>query len=255
MTAHIARSMISADFLKLRRRRALFWWSLILTCGAMVAAFVTLVTLHLNDPARYGPAGGVKNFTGAVEALIGLAGVASIMIGATAGSGDLGAGVFRDLVSTGRSRAALFLVRVPGALLLQLPLVLASFAIVTVASIALAGGLPTPDAGLIAHEGAWLLASTVLDLVLAIGVASLIGSRATTIGVLLAWETIASHLLQHFSFLGNLRDALNSTALDQLNPNGVRVLTMPLAAAVAVLVCWVAAAIAIGAWRTHTVDA
>jgi hypothetical protein len=255
MTAHMARSMVSAEFLKLRRRRGLLWWSLVLTSGAMVAAFTTLVILHLNDPTRYGPAGGMRNFTHAMEALIGLGGVASIMIGASAGAGDLGAGVFRDMASSGRSRASLFLVRVPGALLLQLPLVLGAFAIATVASIVLAGGNPVPDATLIAQYGGWVLAGTVLELVLAVGLASLLGSRATTIGVLLAWELIGARLLQSFDFLGGLRTALNSTAIDNLRPGGDHPLPMSVAAAITVVVCWAVAAVVLGTWRTHTIDA
>lgn len=255
MTAHIARSMVSAEFLKLRRRRGIFWWSLVLTSGAMVAAFTTLVILHLNDPGHYGPAGGANNFTHAMEALIGLGGVASIMIGASAGAGDLGAGVFRDMATSGRSRVSLFLARVPGALLLQLPLILGAFAIATVASIALTGTNPAPTASLIAEYGGWVLAGTVLELILAIGLSSLLGSRATTIGVLLAWELIGARLLQQFSFLGDIRKALNSTAIDNLRPGRPELLPMSVAAAIAVVVCWAIAALALGAWRTHTIEA
>jgi len=255
MTANMVRSMISAEFLKLRRRRGIFWWSLVLTSGTMVAAFTTLVILHLNDPGHYGPAGGVKNFTGSMEALIGLGGVASIMIGASAGAGDLGAGVFRDMASSGRSRITLFLVRVPGALLLQLPLILGAFVLATVASIVLAGSDPVPSATLIAQYGGWVLAGTVLELILAIGLASVLGTRATTIGVLLAWELIGARLLQHFSFLGDVRKALNSTAIDSLKPGGPDLLPMSVAAAIAVVVCWAIVALAAGAFRTRTIDA
>ena len=198
MTANMARSMISAEFLKLRRRRGIFWWSLVLTSGTMVAAFTTLVILHLNDPGHYGPAGGVKNFTGSMEALIGLGGVASIV---------------------------------------------------------LAGSDPVPSATLIAQYGGWVLAGTVLELILAIGLASVLGTRATTIGVLLAWELIGARLLQHFSFLGDVRKALNSTAIDSLKPGGPDLLPMSVAAAIAVVVCWAIDALAAGAFRTRTIDA
>ena len=255
MTAHMARSMISAEFLKLRRRRGILWWSLLLTSGAMVAAFTTLVILHLNDPGQYGPAGGAKNFIHAMEALIGLGGVASIMIGASAGAGDLGAGVFRDMASSGRSRSTLFLVRVPGALLLQLPLILGALAIAAVASIVLAGSEPVPTATLIAQYGGWVLAGTVLELILAIGLSSLLGTRATTIGVLLAWELIGARLLQSFTFLGGVRKALNSTAIDNLRPGGSVLVPMSVVAAITVAVCWAVVALAAGAWRTRTIDA
>ena len=69
------------------------------------------------DPARvesgekYDPAGGIDNFTGSIELLTQIGVVAAILIGATAGAGDRGAGVFRELVVTGRSRLALFAAR------------------------------------------------------------------------------------------------------------------------------------------------
>lgn len=258
MDAHMVRSMISAEFLKLRRRRALFWWSLVLTSGIVVAAYTTMLILHGAHPEIHGPAGGVDNYGRVVAALIAFGGVASIMIGATAGGGDVTAGVFRDLAATGRSRASLFLVRLPGALMLQLPLVLTAFALATAGCFAFASGQPTPDAGLIARFAVWLLAGTVLDLILALGLSSLISSRATTVGILLAWEAIAVHLLASMSFLGGVRDLLNSTALDQLQPPGVErgiLLTMPLGAAIAVLAGWAAAAIGLGVWRTSTIDA
>ena len=44
--------------------------------------------------------------------------LAAILIGVEAGTGDASAGVFRDLVVTGRSRLALFASRVPAALAL-----------------------------------------------------------------------------------------------------------------------------------------
>jgi hypothetical protein len=256
MNTQMVRSMISAEFLKLRRRRALFWWSLVLTSGVVIAAYTTMLILHASDAVKYGPAGGLSNYGDLVQALTAFCGVASIMIGATAGGGDLGAGVFRDMASTGRSRFSLFLVRVPGALLLQLPLVLGAFALATIGAFAFAAGTPTPDAGLVVHYGVWLLAGAILDLVLGIALASLIGSRATTVGILLAWEAIAVHILAHLSFLGGVRDVLNSTALDQLRPGGGQeILSMPLAAAVVVLIGWVVVALAAGAWRTHTIDA
>src|SRR5438552_14078673 len=47
--------------------------------------------------------------------------VAAVLIGATAGAGDLG-GFFRNLVVTGRPRWSLFAARVPGGLALLLPM-------------------------------------------------------------------------------------------------------------------------------------
>ena len=58
-----------------------------------------------------------------VIAVLAMAGsVAGVIVGATAGAADIEAGVFRDLVATGRSRLALFFARVPGAWAIVLPL-------------------------------------------------------------------------------------------------------------------------------------
>jgi hypothetical protein len=48
-----------------------------------------------------------------LDVLTVLAGVTAILIGTTAGAADVGSGVFRDLVATGRSRTALFAARIP----------------------------------------------------------------------------------------------------------------------------------------------
>ena len=51
-------------------------------------------------------------------------------LGATAGTSDLTDGVFRHLVTTGRSRLALYLARIPAGLAILLPLVAVAFAMV-----------------------------------------------------------------------------------------------------------------------------
>ncbi|MDB5063710.1 MAG: hypothetical protein JWM18_144, partial [Chloroflexi bacterium] len=61
MTAHILSRMVSAEFLKLRKRRSLFWWSLILCCLTVPVVYAVLAVLHVTDAAHYGPAGGAEN--------------------------------------------------------------------------------------------------------------------------------------------------------------------------------------------------
>ena len=77
------------------------------------------VIQHASNPGKYGPAGGVQNFTDGLRVVALFFGpLAAILIGVEAGTGDASAGVFRDLVVTGRSRLALFATRVPAALAL-----------------------------------------------------------------------------------------------------------------------------------------
>jgi hypothetical protein len=98
----------------LRRRRALVAASLALIVGPMLVSVVVLAVLHAVNPGKYGPAGGVDNLGGALGLLTQIGSVAAVLIGVSAGGGDLGAGVFRELVVTGRSRLALFAARIPG---------------------------------------------------------------------------------------------------------------------------------------------
>jgi hypothetical protein len=119
-------SLARAEYLELHHRRGLLAGSLALTVGPVLAALVVLTILHAGNPARHGPAGGVENLAAMLDVLTVLAGVTAILIGATAGAADVGSGVFRDLVATGRSRTALFAARIPGGLMMMLPLVLAA---------------------------------------------------------------------------------------------------------------------------------
>ena len=55
--------------------------------------------------------------------------LAALLIGVEAGTGDAAAGVFRDLVVTGRSRLALFATRVPAALAVTVAMMLGAYAL------------------------------------------------------------------------------------------------------------------------------
>jgi hypothetical protein len=249
--------MIRAEFLKLRKRRALVWWSAILTIGVVVLGFGITQAMHLASPAKYGPVGGVNGLQAVLFAISSFGAIAAILIGVTAGTGDLSAGVFRELVATGRSRLTLFAVRVPGALLLFVPMIVAAWGVAAIASVTLAGGLAVPSAALLAKSLGWAVLSTSVGLVVALGLASLIGSRAIAIGALMGYIFIAEPLLSGVHLLGAARDAFFGNALNQLaplHPGGLQV-TMTGAVAVVVLAAWVATSLGVGAWRTATRDA
>jgi hypothetical protein len=249
--------MIRAEFLKLRRRRALVWWSAMLTIGVVVIGFGITEALHLQNPGKYGPVGGVNGLQDVLFAISSFGVIAAILIGVTAGTGDLSAGVFRELVATGRSRLSLFAVRAPGALLLFVPMIVVAWGIAAIASVTLAGGLAVPSAALLAKSLGWVVLSTSVGLVVALGLASLIGSRAIAIGAVMGYIFIAEPLLSNVRLLGRARDALFGNALNQLAPfhPGGLVVTMSVAVAVAVLAAWIVATLGAGAWRTVTRDA
>jgi len=250
--------MVSAELLKLRKRRGLLWWSLVLSVGIVSVVFAILEILHLNNPAHYGPPGGVGGLQGSIIGLSLAGSVAAILVGTAAGTADVSSGVFRDLVATGRSRGALFFARLPGALLFYVPIITLGYIVIAACSVGLAGSLPTPDAGLILRGYGWILLVTCFDLTLALGLASLIGSRGTTIGVLLGWQFLAAPLLAQASLLGAARQVLYSGAFDRLLPHalftdqGTPLLVHSVAMAAVVLVGWIALALGAGAWRTAT---
>src|SRR5262249_2953294 len=149
--------LVRAELLKLRRNRGILFTSAALTIGTMVVAFGVVEILHLANPAHHGPAGGVKNLGDSATTLALIGSVAAVLIGAAAGAGDLGSGVFRELVVTGRSRLALFAARIPGGLGLLVPLVVIAFGIEAAATVGLAGSLAAPSAALLAKTAVWIL--------------------------------------------------------------------------------------------------
>jgi ABC-type transport system involved in multi-copper enzyme maturation permease subunit len=245
------RRLVVAELLKLRRRRALLGASLALTVAPMVVSYVVLAILHAANGAKYGPAGGVENLRGALQLLTQIGAVAAVLIGVNAGGGDLAAGVFRELVVTGRSRLALFAARIPGGLAFLLALVAVAFVIAAAASVALAASGEAPGAALLVEYAAWVGLVLTVGFLLALGVSSLLGSRSTSIGVLLAWQlAVAPLLLQS----GRLDAVLVGAALRRIEPGGESVAISPVTAILLIIV-WTVVPLAAGAWRTQTRDA
>src|SRR5262249_11491236 len=153
--------------------------------------------------ARYGPAGGISGLRNS-EMLFGVAtALGAILIGATAGAQDVESGVFRSLAATGQSRVTLALVRIPGGLLLLLPMLLLGYALEVAAAFLLAGGTPTADATTLLVMLGWLVALGTLNFTLGLGVAALLRSRAFAIGVLVAWELAGSRIIDRVTQFGN----------------------------------------------------
>jgi hypothetical protein len=225
----------------------------------MIAGYTVLLSIHAADPVKHGPAGGLENLSGSMDMLSVLSMVAGILVGATLGAGDLGSGVFRELVVTGRSRLALFAARLPAGLMFLLPIVGAGFAITATGSVVFAGSLDAPSATLLIGSAAWLGLVASLALVLALGVSSTIGSRGTTIGIVLGWQIVAAPVLLEIKTLGSLREGLVGAATDHIAPaalfEGSPKVPISIAAAILVVVAWTVVPLAIGAWRTCTRDA
>jgi hypothetical protein len=123
--------MIATRFMELRKRRGLLVTLVLVTVGIPTIFLVIRLLLHAFAPHSYGPAGGYDIFTGLVAGVLYIFGfIVAATLGATAGSADLGEGMFRHLVVTGRSRLALYLARIPAGLAIIVPLVAVGFTIV-----------------------------------------------------------------------------------------------------------------------------
>jgi hypothetical protein len=257
MTLVTARQMVGAEMLKLRRNRPIMGLALMLSIGLVLLYFGYNAIEHASNPATNGPAGGIFRFQRAVRVLgLQFGSLVAILIGSEAGTADLGSGVFRDLVATGRSRLALFAVRAPAALIVTLVFNGVAFLISVAATFVFAGGLPTPSLSLILQSAAWILMANALVAAFAVGVGSLTGSRAMTLTAVFGWQVLATQLLLNVPSLGSVRDGLLTAAANQVAPfDFTEGLTMASGVAVAVLVAWLVVPTAVGAWRTSTRDA
>ena len=254
--------LVRAELLKLRKRRGLVATTAILTVGAVVLLFGVGVGLHTANPARHEPAGGATSLRDVIILITLLGSVAAILVGCTAGAGDLRAGVFRELVVTGRSRLALFGARVPGGLAFLLFFVSIAYAITAVAAVVFANRFPLPSASLIVTGGLWLIVPISFWFIVSLGLASLLGSRTTPVVILLAFNLVLSPLLSRLTWLGTGRDVFPDGVLDRLTPHILVVAgrhndlpPMSAGAAALVLLAWVGVSLAVGAWRTCTRDA
>jgi ABC-type transport system involved in multi-copper enzyme maturation permease subunit len=258
----VAINMFRADLLKIRKRTGTVVWALVLAVLPLAIFFIVKAVEHGSSAAEYPPAGGVQGFSDALRVLALFFGpLAAVLVGVEAGAGDLSAGVFRDLVVTGRSRLALFAARVPAALALTAIITLIGYAVVLIGTFALAGGLQTPDAAEVLNGLGFALLANAVVTALAVGFSSLVASKSAAIVALIAWELIASPLLASVESLGGSRKALFSQAIAHFSPvrtgdgpHGTDV-TMGIGVALLVIAAWVLLVLALGAWRTNRIDA
>ena len=111
--------------------------------------------------------------------------------------------------------------------------------------------------------GVWaLLAATVIYLV-ALGLASLAGSRSATVAIVLAWQFAVTPLALAAAKLGVVREGLLTAALDRVIPAGLLPGARPdlvspamsVTVTTVVIAAWAVIPLAAGAWRTTTRDA
>jgi hypothetical protein len=255
--------LVRADVLKLRKRRGLAVVVSLLTVVAVTLTYTIIQLFHLSNPGKYGVAGGIENLGNGVDLISMLGAAAAAIVGAAAGAQDLDAGVYRDLVVTGRSRLSLFLSRLAGGLTYLLPFVVVAYAVASVASVVWAGDKPMPTVSLMVETGLWTVLSVSFYYAIAFGVACLTASRSYTIGILLAFRLALTPLISAIAALGVVRELVPGVALanvapeaffKQFSPAG-NVISTSLTAAVAVLAVWAVVALVAGGWRDARRDA
>jgi hypothetical protein len=252
MSSAIALQMTGADILKLRKKRSTLVWALVLSCGPL------LIFLVANGIEHTSP-----EYADGLRVLSLLFGpLAAILIGVEAGTSDASAGVFRDLVVTGRPRLALFASRIPAALAVCWAVIGGAYVLLVLGTLVLDVSAPTPDAALILNGLAYVLLTSGVMCVVAVGFASLTTSKPGAIIALIAWQIVASPLLANITSLGNVRDGVLSQALAHFSPvrleggrHGSDLVTMSGPTATIVVLAWLALFLALGAWRTRTMDA
>lgn len=259
MTA-LALQMFGADVLKVRKRRGTLIWVLVLALLPVIVLFVVKAIQHSSNALKYGPAGGTAGFSDGLRLLCLFFGpLAAVLIGVEAGTGDASAGVFRDLVVTGRSRVALFASRVPAALAVCWFVTVTGYLLVLAGTFAFASNLPTPDTALVLNGLGFTVLSTGVVCAVAVGFAALTTSKPAAITALIAWQLVASPLIASISSLGKGRDAVLTQAIVHFSPVHVgdrgATVTMSQDTGLIVLAAWVVVFLALGAWRTRTMDA
>ena len=257
----VAAQMIGADLLKLRKRRGTVIWSLLLALLPLLIYFIVAALQHSSNPSEHAPAGGTNGFTDTIRIVGAVFGpLAAILIGAEGGAGDAAAGVFRDLVATGRSRLALFASRVPASVVLAWIIICVAYVILAIGVFALAAGSPTPSSSDMLNGLGFCILSTGVICAVAVGFASVTTSRPATLTTLIGWQLVASPILANISSLGSARKLILSQAVFHFSPialgggRGAQV-HMGTGTALAVMVGWLVVFLALGAWRTRTMDA
>lgn len=275
--------LVMAETLKLRKSRGLLIATVLMNLGVGVLVVLIPEFYRLAHPSA-GVAGGQQGLQRVAIAVGFIGSIAAMLVGTAAGTGDLSTGIFRDMVATGKSRAALFGARVPGALVYWVPLLTLSYVVSALLDFAFSnhGGAATvagslnPQAAAYFNGSApavhqylywylWLLVYTGFVVVVSLGLSSWIGSRAITLGVLITFQLFVAPILSNITPLGAVREFLYPQSIAYITPSegpggavhhafGLPV-TSSLWIAWLVLVVWVVLAVAAGLWRTLVRDA
>ncbi len=254
-----ATRMIGAELLKLRRQRGLIITTAVLTVGVIIIGLIVTAALHANDPSEFGPVGGRDAYytlmSGAAFYMV----LGASALAASAGGSDVRAGVFRDLVATGRSRITLFGVRYPAILVVAFAFTALAVALATIAGFLGADGTTALSMDDVARWSGFYALAVAFSAAVGLGIGALFANASVSTTVVVAWLLIAGPLLGAASFLGPLRHVVSINALERFRPLGAdEVLNNPglgRGTAAVIVAGWIVLSLAAGAWRTRMRDA
>ena len=137
----------------------------------------------------------------------------------------------------------------------------AGYALMLIGVFAFASNLPTPSLELVLEGAGFVALETGVICVVALGFASLTNSRPASIVTLIGFDLLVSPILASITSLGSIRRVLLNQALLHFAPladlrggHGPTI-TMSSGTAIVVIFFWLAVFLALGAWRTRTMDA
>jgi len=246
-------SFFAATMYSLTHRRGLYIAAWSLSFGIIFIVALVLEILHISVPVRFTPLGTINKFGALSSILAFLSSVAGVLLGTAAGVGDLGVGMLRNLVATGRSRASVFFTGLAVSVTIMLEILLTTLVLFGVASYFLGPSYRLLTFSVILRADLWIVLYVLVWTVISFGIANWFGSRSIAIGVILVSDLFIGGILSSFSSYPGWRQAFIGTTLRQIMPavlnhgSAARIETGWQAAIVIIL--WLAATIFLGVRR------
>ncbi len=220
--------LTSARLMELKKRVGLMIAVGLLTIGIILLIYGITEILHASNPNMHQSAGGEFRFARLSSIASPIWSVAAVLVGAAVGVSDLAAGTYRHLVITGKSKWIIYITRISAGLAILISFTLFAFAIQSIVATTMTStniqyfpNSPNsigPSFHTIIDFGSWLLIQIILAFSLSLGLSSLIGSRSTTIAILIAFQIIGIPILSQVSIWGWIKDSIGGVVLNSMQP-------------------------------------
>jgi|GEM_PF-6343294 len=211
-------NFFTATMYSLTHRRGLYIAAWLLSFGIIFIIALVMEILHITDPVRFSPLGTINKFGGLSSIMAFLSSVAGVLLGTAAGVGDLGVGMLRNLVATGRSRMSVFFTGLLVSLTAITGIMLTTLVLFGIASYFLGPNYRLLTFSVILRADLWIILYVLVWTVISFGIANWFGSRSIAIGVILVSDLFIGGILSSFSAYPGWRQAFIGTTLRQIMP-------------------------------------